>query len=46
MMRGGMTRMKAKTLWRIHQKQSHSSPYHQKDTIQDTGPPVTQGFYF
>lgn len=46
MMRGGTIKMKTKALCHIHHKQSLRSPYRLKDTIQITGPPVTEGFYF
>ena len=48
MMRGGMVKMQMqnKALSRTHRKQSLRSLYCQKDSVQITGPPVTQGFYF
>lgn len=48
MMRGGMMKMQMqnKALSRTHRKQSLRSPYRLKDTVQITGPPITEGFYF
>lgn len=46
MMSRGVMKMKTKSLCRIHHRQFLRSPYRLKDTVQITGPPVTEGFYF
>lgn len=46
MMRGGVNMMMTQSFRRIPKKRSIRSPFRQKDSIQITGPPLTQGFYF